>query len=871
MKRCAWLAVLALVAGCGEKSTSSGQCDAPDGCAATRDAGTDTAQTCELGAVRVGDTPCGADGSLEQVCEADGWRDTARCVDANACTDAEVRESGTPCGPNGQGRLQELCVLGTWSDTATCIDDDVCINDANQQGATTCGLNGAGVFLQSCDDGAWADTTTCLDEDVCTNGQSRPGATPCGANDVGRYEQTCSDGAWVDTTNCVTTPACTDGDTRQGSTACGLNLAGLYEQACMSGQWSDTANCVDDDVCTNGAEQPGTTACGPNLAGFLDQECVAGIWVNTTFCQDNDVCTDGTTRVGSTTCEVTGALEQTCTGGAWIDSANCVGGTPGAYAYDPVAGCWPLATFEFRDGLDGYQGTQDVELDQVNPASANAAATEIGVDVNSGSDQTQGLLKFTAIFGNNVGQMPLGVPIRDAWLTVRTTDSTSGNIFAHAMLSPWDENATWNALSGGVAPDHIEAHEAGLGLFFSPQDGDFSRMDVTLSVRDWSAATYANQGWALLGTSSNGWDFYTSDHATAAERPHLTVNVGDCGPPPDPNPDLTPVSCPTPASPPTSGSGLPLLQSNPGAPVALFLDFDGGDYHSHSSGTFTPYGAFNDSGSASSFDANEQNLIQQCWDYVRQYYAMFDVNVTTDVSALSGSLVWAWSLITDDASGGLGGTGFGVIGTEMTAHSYTGSSTVTGSDRCRRVAHEIGHNFQLNHNGVWDAGTFYKWEDWPQWDGVYGPIMGGGGEGDRNGWGYSHHEDDPVSIQDSMQMIRQRIMHHDPTSGGWSDDDFAGPDPAPFCSGAPLMRRGVLNDPLDVDVFGLDWAGGDLTITVVIPGVSAALVDVELVDDTGAVVGAEGVNPAIGAGTYSVRVRSRGGYGEIGEYEIQVD
>ncbi len=66
------------------------------------------------------------------------------------------------------------------------------------------------------------------------------------------------------------------------------------------------------------------------------------------------------------------------------------------------------------------------------------------------------------------------------------------------------------------------------------------------------------------------------------------------------------------------------------------------------------------------------------------------------------------------------------------------------------------------------------------------------------------------------------------------------------------------------------WGGGDLILEGDAVGVSAALVDVDLVDPTGATIGGMGTNPDVAAGRYTLQVRSRGGYGEIGVYEVAV-
>ena len=237
-------------------------------------------------------------------------------------------------------------------------------------------------------------------------------------------------------------------------------------------------------------------------------------------------------------------------------------------------------------------------------------------------------------------------------------------------------------------------------------------------------------------------------------------------------------------------SGLPLVESNPGAPIALFIDMDGGTYHSHSSDTYTDYTGYNRNGSPDTFDEEEQADILQCFDYMTQYFAMFDVNVTTDDAKRQTAVGWGWILITEEESGGKGSLGSTAIGQEPHARAYAGASTVRSSDRCRRVAHELGHNFQLEHSGVWEGSTFYKWEDWPDWDGVYGAIMGGGGKGQRNGWSFGQHEGDPNGMQDAMAIIRQRVIDVGGSALGWREDDFPDTTAAPLCDdGTTLYRK----------------------------------------------------------------------------------
>lgn len=359
----------------------------------------------------------------------------------------------------------------------------------------------------------------------------------------------------------------------------------------------------------------------------------------------------------------------------------------------------------------------------------------------------------------------------------------------------------------------------------------------------------------------------TSSDDRGAPPPTTDVGGNDTTPTPAPTDHVSPIECPARPAPMLDATGLPLLESSPGAPVALFLDFNGGVYGS-SSGARS-YGGYNRSGSSSAtFDATEQADIVRSWEHVTRYYAMFDVNVTTSDEVRRASTAWGWILITEDASGGSGS--INGIGRNENAKAYCGASSVRDSDRSRRIAHELGHNFTLEHSGVWEGGTFYKWEDWPAWDHVYGPIMGGGGLGMRNGWARGHHEGDPVTEQDEIRVIRERIIAAGGRGDGWHADDFAVATPAQLCaSPTGPTRSGVIERFGDEDAFWLDWRGGALTVATSIPEVSSARVEGDVLQGSNRVGGLD-ERLSLPRGVYVVKVRSRGDYTELGAYTVRV-
>jgi len=326
-------------------------------------------------------------------------------------------------------------------------------------------------------------------------------------------------------------------------------------------------------------------------------------------------------------------------------------------------------------------------------------------------------------------------------------------------------------------------------------------------------------------------------------------------------------------------SGLPIVEAYPGAPIVLYLDYDGGQWNS------TSYIGIDRDGDPSTFNAEEQEEILTSFERVAKYYAMFNVDVTTDPAVRDAAVAYTWTLVTEQISGGLGKRPG--VGRPTTASSLCGASSIRLSniDKSRRIAHEIGHNFGLYHSGTWDNGTFYEWEDFPGWDGVYGPIMGGGGAGVRNGWALGHSDQDPGDIQDDMAMIAEVITANTGLASGFRDDDFPEAAPTVLCdagSGA-ARREGIIETAGDVDSFALSWGGGPVTIEASAPDVSAARLEVEVRDAAGALVAAAGTTD-LPTGDYVIRVNSTSianppiydgsgaypEYGAIGAYVLDV-
>lgn len=185
------------------------------------------------------------------------------------------------------------------------------------------------------------------------------------------------------------------------------------------------------------------------------------------------------------------------------------------------------ASLVFRDGLNGYAGTQDTVLLEEYPTRNSANGTNIAVDTDPLAKQA--LLKFAGLFGTGPGQIPPGAEIISATLSLTTTNKGDGASL-YRMASDWSEStSTWAAWGGnGIQANGTEAFIAP-ELVTGVQPRGVSVFDVTDSLNDWSLNPNSNFGWAFLASGSDGWDFASSESAT---KPQLSVQyrVADGGP-----------------------------------------------------------------------------------------------------------------------------------------------------------------------------------------------------------------------------------------------------------------------------------------------------------------------------------------------------
>ncbi len=226
-------------------------------------------------------------------------------------------------------------------------------------------------------------------------------------------------------------------------------------------------------------------------------------------------------------------------------------------------------TVSFQDGVDGYAGTKDTYVHEDATGTnqgANVRVYQDGDDdlgtAEANAQVVNGLIRFDNTFywgfldppivppasGSRYGatqskaipDTPL-VNIISAKLEVRT-GTAAGDISAstfelHRMIATWDEASTWTSLTGGISYNDTEAAIAATASAAGGNvnvAGGLVTFDVTstialylanpaLSTRGWAIKSLSNSGAPPVAGQTDGWLFDSSETATVANRPKLTV------------------------------------------------------------------------------------------------------------------------------------------------------------------------------------------------------------------------------------------------------------------------------------------------------------------------------------------------------------
>jgi hypothetical protein len=177
----------------------------------------------------------------------------------------------------------------------------------------------------------------------------------------------------------------------------------------------------------------------------------------------------------------------------------------------------------FQNGVNGYEGTIDIEIWAVSPNTCLEGNPNASSDADNDGGESQILLRFERIVGDKPGQVPPHATVHSAKLVVSAFDE--GNpVHLHRMLVPWKRTATWNSMVAGVTADGLEASKKVESFTFGKISASSSEVpfEVTDTVQAWVNGE-ANFGWVFINTGTNGWDFYTSEFEEVKQRPKLAV------------------------------------------------------------------------------------------------------------------------------------------------------------------------------------------------------------------------------------------------------------------------------------------------------------------------------------------------------------
>jgi hypothetical protein len=331
-----------------------------------------------------------------------------------------------------------------------------------------------------------------------------------------------------------------------------------------------------------------------------------------------------------------------------------------------------------------------------------------------------------------------------------------------------------------------------------------------------------------------------------------------------------------------SANSVPVLDSRPGAPVSLHLDFDGHTATDDWGGYAAA--AFDLTGGPATVTPGERLAIHNLWRVVAEDFAPFGVNVTTAEPASFENGV-AYRVVVTNSPGPLVGQPPAARGAAI-GGSFAGPGSNTGF-----VFAPGFTDYQGGLSGRIVAGALEMANESSRQFGValglrnYGGVHGqpGGimqapdaGLG-RATWsmGLTHSGEFPVVAQDDTAVITSAA------NGITLAPDDAGDTVATAVPMVANVATGVIaHRGLDRDVFSFPGVQGNVTARVTVDRYAGNLnAAVRLLNEVGQVLGDADPDGTFDAAltvylpagaTYFVEVRSHGGGGELGSYRVDV-
>ncbi|MFZ1530367.1 MAG: LamG-like jellyroll fold domain-containing protein, partial [Ferruginibacter sp.] len=205
-------------------------------------------------------------------------------------------------------------------------------------------------------------------------------------------------------------------------------------------------------------------------------------------------------------------------------------------------------TIQLQDGVNGYSGTRDTYLYDIDPAIVRGAEITFVQDKNVADDRTS-LLKF------DLSGLPPGISISSASLQFYV-DVEGQGFNMHRMLLPWDENVISFASNGGrhFAANGTDA-ETAVNANWPGVDTYVGLITIPVpaaTIQEWINGTLPNNGWLMIAThADDGQQLRSRETTVTADRPRLTITYSI-------HPPNAPAN-PQPADNSTASSGSPNL------------------------------------------------------------------------------------------------------------------------------------------------------------------------------------------------------------------------------------------------------------------------------------------------------------------------
>jgi hypothetical protein len=329
-------------------------------------------------------------------------------------------------------------------------------------------------------------------------------------------------------------------------------------------------------------------------------------------------------------------------------------------------------------------------------------------------------------------------------------------------------------------------------------------------------------------------------------------------------------------------TAIPALNSDPGAPATLYLDFHGEPAQTIGFTPVTATPAYDIDGDPTTFSSQELANIQEIWARVSEIYSPFNLNVTTVDPGNWGNGGQHQLRVLIGGTGDWVGGGYAGIAEEGgfadswltdTVFSFSANMGGNPTEVAEDASHEAGHGFGLFHQSVYSGTTLVS--EYNTGNSLVGPIMGVPFSSQRALWwdgpddlGYNVIQDDMSVIAGSANGFGYRSLTVGQSSGAAT--------PLSISSGS-ISGSGIIESTSQTDYYSFTTGAGTDTFNMNVAQYGPTLhAKLQLFDANGNLVATAANANTLGqtltanlaAGNYYLVAESYGQYGDVGQYTL---